>query len=167
MCACVCVIISHGAIVCGATVGEALLNMLELVNCCNSQLDMMQAVGGDVSSLIFPTAAVVEETRARGAVVQVRKLASLKSLMVVLSLSWQTITFEIKLSKTGADKRGRLCAREKARTARKIGELEMDSWLRLLDGAGNTPVSFLFFYTHLYFPLPCCVSLRAYLGQRM
>jgi hypothetical protein len=32
-------------------VGAALLNMLELVNSCNIQLDMMQAVGGDVSQL--------------------------------------------------------------------------------------------------------------------
>ena len=118
LCACVCIAISHGAIVCGATVGEALLNMLELVNCCNSQLDMMQAVGGDVSSLIFPAAAVVEETRARGAVVQVRKLASLKSLIIVPSLSWQIITFVILkrfLSKTGADKRGWLCKRKKGK----------------------------------------------------
>jgi len=51
---------------------------------------MMQAVGGDVSQLVLPTQAVVDETRARGAVVQ-------------------------------------------ARTARQIGELEMESWLRLLD----------------------------------
>lgn len=81
---------NHGAIVGGATVGAALLNMLELVNSCNIQLDMMQAVGGDVSQLVLPTQAVVDETRARGAVVQ-------------------------------------------ARTARQIGELEMESWLRLLD----------------------------------
>ena len=54
------------------------------------QLDMMQAVGGDVGKLVLPTASVVDGTRNRGAVVQ-------------------------------------------ARTARNVGELEMESWLRLLD----------------------------------
>ena len=81
---------NHGAIVGGSTVGACLLNMLELVNACNIQLDMMQAVGGDIEKLVFPTAQVVDRTRALGMVVQ-------------------------------------------AKTARQVGDLELDAWCRLLD----------------------------------
>ena len=81
---------NHGAIVGGESVGAALLNMLELVNACNIQLQMMQAVGGQVEQLVFPSTEVIERTRARGETVG-------------------------------------------ARAARAVGELEMDSWCRLLD----------------------------------
>ena len=81
---------NHGAIIGGRTVGAALLNTLELINACNIQLDMMQALGGNIDQLVFPTDEVVKRTRRLGMAVQ-------------------------------------------AKTVRAIGELEMDSWCRLLD----------------------------------